>query len=282
MRHLVFLLVVLCVTVASGQYEQGQYDLEDEDLYPTRPIPPDRADLRWVIDVPTAGMLPRGAFDIDFRTFPEGGVQVALGIGLSDKFAVGIGYGGARILSADVPEWNPRLEFKIRYRLVEETESFPALALGYSSQGYGLYEKEDMLKGYYEDRYLVKSPGFYMSLSKNYTVQSTPLGWHGGINYSFENKVDGNPNFFVGVDVGIGYDMLFLAEYDLAINDNKRAGIFGMGRGYLNLGLAWFITSGISLEIDFRNLLLNRDRLDDEKMVIDREVRLIYMQFFSE
>lgn len=282
MRYILVLWLMIFIPLAYGDSNQDEFDMDTEDSYLQKPLPLPRADLRWLIDIPTAGMLPRGAFDIDLRTFPSGGVQVSLGIGLADEFSVGIAFGGARILTDKSPEWNPKLEFKIRYRLVEETESFPALALGYSSLGFGLFEKKDSTIGYYEDRYLVKSPGFYISLSKNYNIYLTPIGWHGGISYSFENEIDADPNFFMGVDVSLGYNMAFLAEYDFAINDNKRAGIFGLGRGYLNLGLSWYITSEISLELDFRDLLLNRKNVADSKNVIDREVRLVYLQFFSD
>lgn len=282
MRYFLVLWLIIFTPLVYGNPNQDEFDTGTEDLYLQKPVPLPRADLRWLIDVPTAGMLPRGAFDIDFRTFPAGGVQVSLGIGLANEFSVGIAFGGARILTDQSPEWNPKLEFKIRYRLVDETESFPALALGYSSLGYGLFEKKDSTIGYYEDRYLVKSPGFYISLSKNYNIYLTPVGWHGGISYSFENEIDTDPDFFIGMDISLSYDMVFMAEYDFAINDNKRAGNFGLGRGSLNLGLAWYITSEISLELDFRDLLLNRKSVTGDKNVIDREVRLVYLQFFSD
>jgi hypothetical protein len=282
MRYLLVLWLIILMPFVYGDTNQDEYDMSAEDSYLQKPVPPPRADLRWLVDIPTAGMLPRGAFDIDFRTFPASGVQVSLGIGLADDFSIGIGYGGARILSDVSPEWNPKMEFKIRFRLVEETEAFPALALGYSSIGYGLFEKEDSSIGYYEDRYLVKSPGFYLALSKNFNVYLTPVGWHGGISYSFENEIDADPNFFVGLDMSLSYDMAFLIDYDFAVNDNKRAGIFGLGRGYLNLGLSWYITSEISIELDFRDLLLNRKSVSGSKNVIDREVRLVYMKFFSD
>ena len=54
-----------------------------------------RPQLRWILDTPTAGMLPRGSFDLDMRTFSQGGVQATLGIGLMNRFSVGIGYGAS-------------------------------------------------------------------------------------------------------------------------------------------------------------------------------------------
>ena len=246
------------------------------------PIPPARFDPRWIIDSPTAHMLPRGAFDLDMRTFPEGGVQASLDIGLADRFSVGLCYGGAKILSEMVPEWNPRIEFKFRYRMIEGTGSFPDVSIGFSSFGYGLFQEKDSTIGYLEDRYLVKSPGFYLVFSQKYPAPANSFSVHGGINYSLENTEDSDPDFFIGLIANLGYQMVFLSEYDLAINDNKPAGRFGRGRGYLNMGLAWYITSDLSLEADFRNLLSNRRNLDGAERVIDREVRLVYLQFFKD
>ena len=258
------------------------YGQTADELYGYKPIPPAHYDIRWLIDTPTAYMLPRGSFDLDFRTFPQGGVQAAIDIGLARRFQLGLGYGGARILSEETPKWNPKMEFRIRYMLVEEYASIPQISVGFSSMGYGFYQEKDTSIGYYEDRYLTKSMGFYMSFSKRYPIYSSYVSLHGGINYSLENDIDSDPNLFAGTLVNLGYNMIYTAEYDFAINDNKRRGNFGRGRGYLNMGLAWFITNELQLEVDFRNLLLNRSDMVDEDLVIDREVRLVYLQFFTD
>ena len=108
------------------------------------------------------------------------------------------------------------------------------------------------------------------------------------MNYSLENGVDSDPNFFVGMATSLSYDLVFIAEYDFAINDNKPSdpnGIFGRGRGYLNVGISWYLTPELSLELDFKNLLLNRmnrEGIGYENKALDREVRLVYLQFFKD
>jgi hypothetical protein len=209
-------------------------------------------------------------------------MQASLNIGLARRLSVGLAYGGAGLLSESIPEWNPRPEILLRYLLVETDDRFPSLAVGYSSLGYGLFVKKNDSIGYYEDRYLVKSPGFYVVLSKNYPFYSGDASLHAGANYSLENQIDDNPNAFIGMDLGLGYDLIYMAEYDFAFNDNKRSGIFGLGRGYLNMALSWYITPELSLEIDFRNLLLNRKKgMGMGNAVIDREIRLVYLQYFT-
>jgi hypothetical protein len=284
MKRLITITLIFLAPLAMGQTTRN--DKSKDQTTPTRriaTIPPARPQPRWLLDKPTAWMLPRGSFDVDFRTFPNGGLQASLNIGLARRFTVGIAYGGAGILSENIPEWNPRIEFLFRYLLVETDERFPSLAIGYSSLGYGLFVKKDTLAGYYEDRYLTKSPGFYVILSKNYEIYNGDASFHVGGNYSLENQQDSDPNIFFGADVGLGYDMVYLAEYDFAFNDNKRSGIFGLGRGYLNMALSWYITPELSLEIDFRDLLLNRKKgMGKGNAVIDREIRLVYLQYFAD
>lgn len=240
----------------------------DDSKYSEIAVP--RAELRWIIDTPTAGMLPRGSFDLDLRTFSGGGLQTALGIGLMNRFSVGLAYGASTVFSDTMPNWNPRLEFQLRFRLLEESEGLPAIAVGYSSQGFGRYDDE-------RSRFQVKSPGFYIAFSKNFNLYSNPAGWHWGANYSLENDFDRDPSAFVGFNADLGNDMIFLSEYDFALNDNKpEVGIYGRGRGFLNMGLVWYLVDGLSLELDLKNLLRNRKDAD----AIDREARLVYMEFF--
>jgi len=261
--------ILIAFSLLTSYVFAQQGTTSDDSLYANVIV--NRPQLRMTIDYPTAGMLPRGAFDIDMRTFPVGGVLAALRIGLSDEFMVGIGYGASRILSDVDPDWNPRLEFNIKLRLHEETagDNFPAISVGYNSLGYGNYDSEN-------SRYMVKSTGFYVAFSKNFGLYDNATGIHWGVNYSLENKVDNDPNVFLGFNTDVGPNMVFLAEYDLALNDNKRYDVYGLGRGFLNMGLAWYITDDLSLELDLRNLLRNRSNA----AAIDREIRLVYVEYF--
>jgi hypothetical protein len=275
---------IALISLALASFQGSVIAQDDFDVPMDMPVPPARNDVRWIIDTPTAYMLPRGAYDIDIRTFPDEGVEASLCIGLADRFSVGIAYSGEKILSEYSPEWNPKIDFKLRYKLIEETVRSPQVTIGFSSFGYGLYrDEQDSALGYVEKRYMVKSPGFYAVFSKKYPYYYNQVSFHSGINYSLENSNDSDPNIFMGFIVSLGYNMVFLSEYDFAINDNKKSGIFGTkGRGYLNIGAAWYITPDLSIELDMRNLLLNRRSLGDEKNAIDREVRLVYMQFFKD
>ena len=90
---------------------------------------------RMLVDAPTAGLLPRGTYDLDLRLFGEGGLVGAISVGITPRLTIGLSYGGARLLGSDDPDWYPRPEVRLKYRLVEESDSVPALAVGFDFAG---------------------------------------------------------------------------------------------------------------------------------------------------
>ena len=227
---------------------------------------------RRVIDAPTASTLPRGVFEVDGRIYPSGGAQAALNIGVFSRFMFGISYGAQNLVSDESPDWNPRVEFFTKFKILEENWYFPALAVGYDRQGYGRYD--DSL-----DRYLIKSKGFFAVVSKTYNIQGLAAGFHGGVNYNpFEAEKDGDksPNFFVGQDTRISNYVALLAEYDFAFDDDKKQVAYGRGWGYLNLGIRWLFSENLWLEADFRDMFQNLTGVGS----FGRELRLIYVESF--
>jgi len=225
-----------------------------------------------LIDTPTAGTLPRGSFNLDFRIFHNGGLLTGLSVGVFDRFMFGISYGGENIIGEGEVNWNPRAEVNARYRLYEESYSLPAISIGFNSQGYGAYMDKDSIS---TGRYTIKSKGFYVVGSKNYSFLGL-LGFHGGINLSLEdNDGDNDPNLFVGFDKSISSEISFVGEYDFAINDNEDNSLVAK-KGYLNSALKWNIGSNLNLEINVKNLLNNRKNVPDS----NREIKIIYREFF--
>ena len=228
---------------------------------------------RQLVDMPTAGTLPKGTFQIGLRLYAAGGALGYTDIGLSDRFSLGIAYGGTDIVANDNPEWNPRIGFNLKFRLVDELEFFPAIAVGFTDQGYG---------GYYGDfeRYTYKSRGFYGVVSRSFYFYKWTSGWHFGVNYSREYDVDNDKdiNFFCGFDATFNYNLAILAEYDAALNDNKgdTDHVTGKGRGYLNFSIKWLFAQNLELELLLKDLLINRW----ESTALTREVRMMYIDSF--
>jgi len=225
---------------------------------------------RRLVDCPTAGLLPRASFDFDIRIYPEGGVIFGLDIGLMKRFMVGMSFGGENVIGEGEPDWNPRIEFAAKYRLINESWSLPAFVIGYDSQGDGAYD--DSL-----DRYTYKSKGFYAVMSKGYAAGEIPFGLHGGVNYSLENDdEDKDISIFFGADLMIGDNLGLVAEYDLGSNDDKAKELFGQGYGYLNVGVQWIFSQRLFLQFNLKNLLLNRKDVS----TWGRGFRIVYFESF--
>ena len=162
----------------------------------------------------------------------------------------------------------------MKYQFIPETYTFPAVALGFTSQGYGRYLKD-------WERFTYKSKGFYAAVSKAYQTYEWATGFHGGINYSLEHTKDDDPNpdFFFGFDMNINHNVAIVAEYNVALNDNKKheeKEFGGRGRGYFNIGLRWIFYERLELGFDFKNLFDNRRDVNQ----VSRELRMSYYEFF--
>jgi hypothetical protein len=141
---------------------------------------------------------------------------------------------------------NPRPEVNIRARVYNENLVMPAIAVGFDSQGYGKYVDK-------EERYLVKSRGFYAVASKNWDIVG-PLSLHGGLSYSLENKTDHDPTVFLGFIKSFANLIEVAAEFDLALNDNQGPKTIVEKRGYLNASIAWCLNEKFSLAFDIRDI----------------------------
>ncbi len=218
--------------------------------------------LFMLIDNPTCGNYFRGQYEMRSRMEPEGGVLAGIYIGITNNFSIGVSYGGNHIIGYGAVVGNKYPGVEVRYRVFEETFLYPALALGFSSQGYG-----PQIDG----RYRIKSKGFYGVVSKNFEFIGN-LSLHGGINYSLEHS-DGNKNLnvFLGFEKSITSIYSFLADYDFAFNE----GIEEYAEdGYLNLGIKGYFAPNIAIEFDVRNLLKTGDD------GINRILKLSYLDSF--
>ena len=221
-----------------------------------------------LVDTPTAGTLMRGSYRADLDVYPEGGLLTRIGAGITDRFMFGISYGGTNIIGTGDIDWNKQPGVTVRYRLFEEDYFLPAILIGYDSQGFGAFI--DSTK-----RYINKSPGVFASASKNFIFLGT-LGFHGGVNYSFERK-DGDTdlNIFCGVEKSLNPEITLVGEYDFAFNDDGPNSV-GTGKGYLNAGLKWNFAGKLQLSFILKDILKNREDVDG----MTREIRISYAEIF--
>lgn len=252
MKHKIFLIVFIFVMDYFSVYPQ-------EKNYPV---------LKELIDIPTAGSLNKGSFEVGLRMYPEGGVLSCFSVGFIDRLMATVYYGGENFIGEGEVNWNPQIGFEMRVRVIEESFYFPALSIGFNSQGFGGYRD-------HPKRYTYKSKGFYAVLSRNYNLLGN-LGFHVGGNKSLEkDDLDNDLDLFMGIDKGLPGGIELVAEYDCAFNDNGNQSL-GRGNGYLNAGVKWSVTGGFNVTFAFRNLAKNKKFTSG----IGREIIISYIRKF--
>jgi hypothetical protein len=224
---------------------------------------------RFLVDIPTAGMLGKGSFALDLDFYQEGGVLLGLSAGLLDRLSLGVSSGGTRLIGSDEPIMNSVPGLNLKIRIIEENVALPAIVLGFDSQGRDGYLKD-------LSRYAIKSPGFYAAASKNYSL----LGYfsiHGGVNYSLERADDDKDfNIFCGVEKSVGGVVSLVVEYNLGANDSDGKAI-GKGRGYLNAGMKCTVGGGLTLGVCLKDLARNSRR---DVTVANRTLKIEYAKTF--
>lgn len=207
-------------------------------------------EYRTLIDMPTAGILEKGFVGATTDILPYGVVIEKLEVGAFDNISFGISYGGANIIGSGDIDWYNYPGVNIRFRIFNEAITFPAIAIGFDSQGKGVYHKSF-------GRFDIKSPGFYAAASKNFALLGY-LSLHATANYSLESK-DGDNflNINFGAEKTLGNAVSLILEYNFAFNDNETK-YFGSDNGYLNAGVRWSVGAGFTLEFDLRDLLNNK------------------------
>ena len=224
-------------------------------------------EFRSLVDLPSAGVLEKGFVGVSMNLLPKGVVISNLEVGVFDNFSFGFSYGGSNVIGSGKIDWYKLPGFNARLRVLDETESIPAITVGFDSQGKGDYFDD-------EKRYEIKSPGFFAAAAKNFDFLGY-LSLHAIVNYSLERE-DGDKdlNFAIGIEKTIGSTVTVLAEYDVAINDNHGLA-FGDGKGYLNMGIRWSVGEGFTIGLDLRDLL------DNKKFNSNKADRGIFVEYIK-
>lgn len=207
-------------------------------------------EYRSLIDMQTAGVLEKGYVGVGIDVMPEGVMISQIEVGVFNNFSFGISYGAENIIGSGNVNFYPLPGVYAKGRIFDEAEIMPAIAIGFDSQGKGLYS--DVL-----ERYEIKSPGFFVATSKNFEL----LGYfsiHAMLNYTLErDDNDKDLNLSIGAEKTLGSKVSLYAEYDFALNDNNPLS-FGDGKGYLNIGVRWSVAEGFTVGLDLRDLLSNQ------------------------
>ena len=243
-----------------------------------------------LVSIPTAGTLPRGSFTFESLVIKNGGIVSRLSVGFTDNFSFGVSYGVQNLIGDAKPSINKTTpEVQLKYRVFDESNKMPALVYGLDTQGRGTFHGIDSIKSINDttvtyNRYDQKAWGMYMVISKNWNLFGN-LGFHAGISKSISENDDrdNDLNYFFGFDKELNRSFSLLVEYDAALNDNLTEDdygaikkiTFGRGKGYLNAGVRWAISSNLMLEVNFNDINQNT-----EAEYTNREIKVMYSESF--
>ncbi|MCH7496913.1 MAG: hypothetical protein IH971_03565 [Candidatus Marinimicrobia bacterium] len=252
------------------------------------PLPP--ANL---VTVPTAGTPQRGMFEVELLMQRDGGVLGRLGVGFSDRFSLGLSYSVQRFIGDDTISFQPLPEAQLKYRVIDESFSLPAIAIGLDSQGRGEFWEAtiDSANGNPQiamARYDVKAIGLYLVVSKNWQIFGN-FGSHLGLSKNVweSDDVENGLNLFVGFDKDIAPGLGVFLEYNAALDDNGYEAkitrdklkelTVGKGKGYLNAGIRWHLASNFYMEVDLNDILVNKG---GGVQYFSRELKVVYSEIF--
>jgi len=223
-------------------------------------------EYRYIIDMPTAGIIEKGVVGVTTDFLPNGVLIEWIEAGVFENVSIGISYGGSNFIGSGKIDWYKWPGITFRARILNETVFIPAITLGFDAQGKGEYFDED-------ERYAIKSPGFFAAVSKNFELLGY-LSLHGEANYSIEgNDGDNYIDIRVGFEKTLGSSFSLVAEYDFAFNDNNSG--FGIGRGYLNAGIRWSPGPGFTVGFYLKDLLDNEPSVNNG---VGRAFRIEYLK----
>ncbi|MEE9464825.1 MAG: hypothetical protein V3W14_04520 [Candidatus Neomarinimicrobiota bacterium] len=255
-----------------------------------------------LVTIPTAGTMQRGSYEVEMLMQSGGGVLGRLGVGITDQFSLGMSYGVQQFIGDQKPSINRTMpEAQLKYRLFEESYKMPAIAFGLDTQGRGAFQSKTILdtvvtdsalgshtvnKTTYE-RYEIKAIGLYLVASKNWDVLGN-FGSHIGISKNLleNDEFDDDLNLFFGVDKDLSEQFSLFMEFNATLDDNNYKDnladlenfTIGKGNGYLNAGFRWHIAPTFYMEIDFNDILINKNKVDVEN--ISRELKVVFNDYF--
>lgn len=209
-----------------------------------------------LVDIPTAGILGYGEYNLNFRMYSQGSILTRAIFGVVDRFNFGFYYDVEQVIGRESARGRPPQLF-VKFRLFNGMGFFPACALGFDGQGYGTYNSET-------NEYSEREDGIYLVFSKEVFVPG--LEFSVGCNiYEFENAtIDDDLYLFTGVSYNMRNKIIFLAEYD---------NIKTTPQNRFNMGLRLFMTPDFSVEISGK-------RIGEESETTERIVRIDFIDSF--
>ncbi len=200
-------------------------------------------ETRYIVDMPTAGILKKMDYSIYTGFMNEGNVFFEFTFAPLDWLNTGMAFSGNNIIGNDDPEFQNYPSIHLKARLFDETLKLPAIVMGFSTQGKGLWYSV-------AERFETFSPGIYLAVSKNYKWDMGMLAFHGGLNYSIEPEPENRSvNFWAGVEQSLGKYFAINAEYNAGLDE-----INSKNKNKVNLSLRASVMMGLTVEFQMKNI----------------------------
>jgi len=200
-----------------------------------------------MVDLPTAYTLPRAAYTIGARIAPGGTLVAGFRVGIVDYISAGFSYGARNAIGTGDPDWENRVEFDAKVRVLSEDSAIMSLAAGYDSRGYG----RQFESGSFEKA----SPGLFVVGSRALPFSEYWQG-HGGVSRTLEHE-RARPSFFVGIAGRFSKEFSVIGECQLGTKTESDGD--SSTECYLNAGLRWLFSDRVQLDFLFRNLVGSSD-----------------------
>ena len=206
-------------------------------------------DSRFIVEMPTAGIIPKSSFSIETKFFEMGGLSIKFDVAPFDGFNMGLSFGGTNVIGEKQVSLQELPGVNLKIRIFDETLYSPAIVLGFDSQGQGYYYKE-------YNRFKTQSPGLFLSASKSFKWKLGDIATHFGLNYSFEPpNTERALNFYLGIEHSIYNFASLNIEYNANLDDSNK--MILEAQGSINAAIRISVTQGITFEIQGIDLLAN-------------------------
>lgn len=225
-----------------------------------------------LVDCPTPGGPLPGWADVELRFAGGGGVLGDITLGLFSRLWMGIAYGGEGIIGYQKPRWNPLPGVHMNFRLLNESSLLPALAFGFTNQGYGRWLEE-------VERYQYRARGFYLTLAKSF---ATPLGgewaWYIGASRNTTEEPRKGVDLFAALSLKPIPLLEMVGEFSGGLNERNDPHSISLNKGYLNAAIRLYPGSRFAIDLILHDITSNLTSEVRGGESIGRELRVSYQE----
>ncbi|MCL2039855.1 MAG: hypothetical protein FWG85_05445 [Bacteroidetes bacterium] len=210
---------------------------------------------RYIVDMPSAGTLDNLQYSVDALLVGNGGFLVDVTVGIFKIVNVSMSYGGTGVIGNSTMNLQKYPGFHLKTKLLQEKETVPAIAIGFNSQGKGIYYKrnDDMS----DDRHEQLAPDFYLAASKSFKWPVGSLALSAGVNYSLLVPDDKGINVYAGIEQSILNVCAIALEINPNLNDKNKM-IWKDGKTLmLNGALKFTPLEDMIIEVQIKDIFRN-------------------------